>query len=100
MDLTVVGLAKKLNLNNILLDAIENGQRGTSIFNLFRMAIIFDISIDELVGFGYKYSKNSAYDAHFNKIKPLILQLNNNEFNFILDILKGYIKIKNTREIK
>lgn len=96
MDLTIEELSEIADIALGFLGLIERGQRGTSLKNLFKLANLFQISMDELTGFRNIENEKNLTENQINSLKSsLFLQaLNENDINYFIHNIKDYIKTK------
>lgn len=89
-NLSIDELSQLIGISPSFLGLIERGQRGLSIDNLCRICNMFNIQLDELI-----YGENrknvleseSCNNVKVEKIINLLVDFNQSELDFILDIL-------------
>lgn len=96
MDLTIEELSEIVGIAPGFLGLIERGQRGTSLKNLFKLANVFEISMDELTGFKNIENKKELTENQINylKLSAFLKALNENDINYFINNIKDYIKTK------
>lgn len=82
-NLTIEQLAELINVSPSFLGLVERGGRGLSIEKLCRISEIFNISIDSLLKRGDKIPP-----SRYEKINVLLHNLDNNELDFVAEMLK------------
>lgn len=97
LELTIEELSEILDIAPGFLGLIERGQRGTSLKNLFKIANIFNISMDKLTGFETEELESEfldEYNIKFEQFTSFGKLLNLDELALFITYLKEYIKAK------
>ncbi|WP_165613131.1 helix-turn-helix domain-containing protein [Paramaledivibacter caminithermalis] len=86
--LTIEQLSELIDVSPSFLGLVERGYRGLSIEKLVAIAEAFDISIDSLLK-----TTDSDKVTKYDTIKPLLYNLDDNEFDFISNMIKESKKL-------
>lgn len=87
-------LAKLLGISRSAVSSYENGTRSPNNELLVKMANIFNVSTDYLLGLTISYNTDSEYDLIFSEIRSLLetSDLSDKQKNEILSEVKSYFK--------
>jgi transcriptional regulator with XRE-family HTH domain len=93
--LSIEELAEVLDFTTGFIGLIERGKRGATAYTLYRLAQVFDISIDALFMPGEEKNLSVSEDINDNasalrkKVSSLIVNLTEKELVFIINVIKG-----------
>lgn len=93
LNLTQDQLSEKLDISTSYLGRIERGERNLPLDTLFKIATIFNVSIDYLLR-GFVISDNELTSSEIDK---LLKSLSSNEMNLILNMIKLMISHFNSK---
>ena len=97
-QLTIQQLADILELSPQMIKSIENGTRGTTIENLIKIADIFNMTLDELVGRNIselKFCSPENEDNNIIELQALCSTLNAEQTALVLNFVKNLIVYTN-----
>ena len=106
-NMTMDELAEILQLSVAFLGLIERGQRGAKLANLIKIAEVFELTVNDLIGCkrsnvpeireeweGHEKSAHVEIQQKKNAVWSHMYDFSIEEIDFIIDLIKGFRAIK------
>jgi len=96
--LTMEVLSKSMELSNAALGFMERGERGTTSFNLYKLADIFGVPMEYFyAGVNETTSLPSQREIRFKKLDGFTKHLTDSELDFLIQMAKRLPKARETK---